>query len=252
MTGLDPTKYESDFGELTLCPFVKLLNIATKWEADDFDRMTLLEIGDVSNLLKALFKVNLHIAHSEYFLKKDLPGQSDWWYGYNEDGRKWISFEPTVEFKFSNFHAANQPSESGDLMCCAEWEDGAERSITPVNRDLLNDNGAIHYSDDKYCYDYHKTLRRLDDVCEDDSNDPSKEVDSSQKYYRIEPLHLYGNSQLQSPTDVNDFVRQRLGVIERTTSQVSTFTSIVKKYRPVVMPNVRDIFNKCINNFTKY
>ena len=31
-----------------------------------------------------------------------------------------------------------------------------------------------------------------------------------------------------------------------------TFTSIVKKYRPVIMPNVRDIFNDCINDSTKY
>ena len=260
MTGLDPTKYESDFSELyesdfsesSACPFVKLLNIA-KTERDDFDRMTLLEIEDVSNLLKALFKVNLHIARREYFLKKDLPGVSDWWYGY-KDGDEWISFEPTVEFKFSNFHAANQPSESGELMCCAKWANDYKPSITPVNRDLLDDAAAIHYSDDKYCYDYRKMLMGLDDMCEDDdSEDPSKDVANSQKYYRIEPLHLYENSQLQSPTDVNDFVRQRLDVIERTTSQVSTFTSIVKKYRPIVMPNVRDIFNKGINDYpTKY
>ena len=109
--------------------------------------MTLLEIDDISNLLKALFKINIDIAHREYFLKVDIPEVSDWWYGYRltsdiicfesettsdvvcdenssnivcyEGGigaEKWISFEPTVEFKFSNFHYANQV-ENGKLIC---------------------------------------------------------------------------------------------------------------------------------------
>ena len=54
--------------------------------------------------------------------------------------------------------------------------------------------------------------------------------------------------------DANDFVRSRMSVpINRTAKQVRTFTSFVKKYRPVVMPHVRDIFNDCHSaSDTKY
>lgn len=68
--------------------------------------LTIIEIDDISNLMKALFKVNIDIAHREYYLKVDVPEQSDWWYGH-KNGSSWISFEPTVEFKFSNFHSDN-------------------------------------------------------------------------------------------------------------------------------------------------
>lgn len=77
--------------------------------------------------------------------------------------------------------------------------------------------------------------------------------DDSQKYYVIEPLCLYGNLSCQSPVDVNDFVRDRLNTIARNERQVRTYTSIVKKYRPIIMPNVRDIFNDCSSaSDTKY
>ena len=72
-------------------------------------------------------------------------------------------------------------------------------------------------------------------------------------HYKIRKLHLHGNSVVQSPVDVNDFVRCELEkVISRSNKQVQTFTSIVKKYRPVIMPKVRDIFDDCINDKTKY
>ena len=151
------------------CPYVRLLldgdARAIVAPGDTFVQMTLLEIDDISNLLKALFKINIDIAHREYFLKIDVPGPSDWWYGYRKGELgdiicdpsavivcpespilcdttgdvicgnegcvvcgdnsqivcgvkdvKLISFEPAVEFKFSNFHAANQV-ENGKLIC---------------------------------------------------------------------------------------------------------------------------------------
>ena len=86
-----------------------------KQSEDDFRQLTLMEISDLKVLLSALFKINIDIAHREYYLKIAIPEVSDWWYGYEEDG-KWISFEPTVELKFSNFHAANQILD-GKLIC---------------------------------------------------------------------------------------------------------------------------------------
>lgn len=71
----------------------------------------------------------------------------------------------------------------------------------------------------------------------------------------MKPLCLYKNADVQSPVDVNDFIRRKAGnstPIPRSLTQVRTFTSIVKKYRPIVMPNVRSIFNDCVNDFTKY
>ena len=36
----------------------------------------------MSNLIKALFKINLHIAHEEYYLKTWIEDKTDWFYGY--------------------------------------------------------------------------------------------------------------------------------------------------------------------------
>ena len=63
--------------------------------------------------------------------------------------------------------------------------------------------------------------------------------------YAIEPLCLYKNSVVQSPTNVDEQARVRLSEIGRTNKQVQTFTSVVKKYRPIVMPSVRDVFDDC-------
>ena len=114
LVGLDPTAYGEDFSELTKCPYINLLNRA-KQKTNDFAPLTMIEIGDVELLLSALFKINIDIAHREWFLKIDVPEVSDYWYGYR-DGDKWISFEPTVEYKFCNLHAANQV-ENGSLIC---------------------------------------------------------------------------------------------------------------------------------------
>jgi hypothetical protein len=203
--------------------------------------------------------------------------------------KKWISFEPTVEFKFSNLHAANQVV-NGRLVCTvAEREDVPH--IVPINRELL-DGGGIHFNRFLYCYDYLKSLKTMwsigvdydvPEVCaygnvEQDSEpyvyyqligpticmasiEAMKkkelpiwdyEIDDSQKYYDIRPLCLHENTKIQSPVDVNGFVKHRIGEVMRSEKQVRTFTSIVKKYRPVIMPNVRDIFNDCVNDSTKY
>lgn len=52
------------------CPFLQMIEgIWIQKEDNDFGPGTLIEIGDVANLIKALFKVNVHIAHDEYYLR---------------------------------------------------------------------------------------------------------------------------------------------------------------------------------------
>lgn len=38
-------------------------------------------------------------------------------------------------------------------------------------------------------------------------------IDDTQNCYEVKPLGLYENTQLQSPTDANDFVKCRRGAI---------------------------------------
>jgi hypothetical protein len=311
LTGLDPRKYEDHFEELDDCPYVKILrelygydNLTPKsvLEKEEFKQTTLIEIRDIANLLKALFKINLDIAHREYFLKIDIPEESNWWYGYTtgevnpyivcdptsgdiccydssddddimciEQGN-WISFEPMVELKFSNLHSDNQIDEEGNLICTTS--DDTERypnklNITPVNRELSFssvNNESVHFNDLFYCYDYWKSWKGTHKRAIEPQDDKPLEkitisIGDSQEFYKVKPLCLYENTQLQSPTDVNDFIRHRLSPIDRSTTiteeengtsvtklayrKVRTFTSMVKKYRPVIMPNVRDIFNDC-------
>ena len=110
MVGTNPQRYEEHFEELDDCPYVKLLREMYDGELVSknsiFRETTIIEISDIANLLKALFKVNIDIAHREYFLKIDIPEESNWWYGYEEFGC-WYSFEPMVQLKFSNFHSDN-------------------------------------------------------------------------------------------------------------------------------------------------
>lgn len=264
------------------CPRINELNIPFH-EENDFGFGTILEISDISKLLNALFKVNIDIAHREYYLKKDIQQDSGWWYGQVMEGykvvcdpssskiickknptdypivctddaypfiTKWISFEPTVELKFSNLHASNQIVD-GKLVCSVDrskdgWENGKFPSIVPINRDLANDNRGIHYNDFLYCYDYVNRLEKVVSKSEKDGTKWETDLNDSQKHYNIEPLHLYDNSKVQSPIDSRDFVKCRRSEISRSGNQVQTFTSIVKKYRPIVVPKVSDIFNDCI------
>jgi hypothetical protein len=255
LIGLNPREYdESRFDEFSACPFLSLLN-RLKSSANDFMPLTMLEIVDVVNLLKALFKINIDIAHKEYFLKIDVPEKSDWWYGeilgeadealdeiictnsgdvvcgtpsnyqvvcFNGDV-KWISFEPAIEFKFSNFHTANQV-EDGRLVCRIDKTRALNWRITPVNRELIGEynTNAVHYNDLYYYYDYRKTLQSVQKR-KNDTTDRNKTIDDNistnvtptlddqQNYYDIRPLCLYENSTIQSPVDANDFLRHRLG-----------------------------------------
>lgn len=68
-----------------------------------------------------------------------------------------------MEFKFSNFHAANQV-ENDRLICTVKSpNDGTNPTgiwITPINKELLTDasgNGK-HFNDVWYYYDYKKSL----------------------------------------------------------------------------------------------
>ena len=168
LAGLDPQRYEEHFEELDDCPYVKLLQELYDGELVSKDSLfretTIMEISDIADLLKALFKVNIDIAHREYFLKIDVPEESNWWYGYNigdikpyivcdansrqivcydsdvdDDivciGGKWVSFEPTVQLKFSNLHSDNQPDEDGNLICTTKSRVDMPE-IVPVNREL--------------------------------------------------------------------------------------------------------------------
>lgn len=343
------------------CPFIRyMLNRKyVEEETDnDFSETTLIQIGDIEILLNALFKINIDIAHKEYFLKVELPNDTNWWYGYNmrtnvpiqcdtvqldlsqkneiicdeviceqngqsedivcdtlvcgnrtkdteiicgpqqdpeivckhydivcddivcgdddpnaqvvcryeipgvvcevtdnivcDTGNRYISFEPTVEYKFSNFHSSNQPID-GKLVCGVNLNTTRNWTITPVNRDLLNDIDGNHFNDVFYCFDFCKTTQSvLTTNGKSELDELTQKFDDIQKYYEIKPLCLYENSILQSPVDVNGFVKHRLSEIQRSSTQIRTMTAIVKKYRPIIVPNVRDIFNDCVNNSTRY
>ena len=76
LTGLDPRRYEDHFEEIDACPYVKFMRElygGRVSKTDIFKATTIIEVSDIANLLKALFKVNIDIAHREYFLKIDVP-----------------------------------------------------------------------------------------------------------------------------------------------------------------------------------
>ena len=178
LCGLDPTASGPHFEELWECPYVKMLahmygKPTEKEVPNDFRQLSVIDISDVETLLNVLFKINLDIAHNEYFLKIDIPEASNWWYGYTTGSDimcvgegdevvcgpeepqpgdevvckrpseryvyqspnvfNWISFEPTVELKFSNFHAANQVQNNKLICTIGEY---TLRRIVPVNREI--------------------------------------------------------------------------------------------------------------------
>lgn len=166
-----------------------------KFATSTFRQMSLMEISDIDLLVKALFKVNVDIAHRECFVKVNIAEPSDWWYGY-VDGDRWISFEPTVEFKFSNLHSENQVHD-GKLFCTVDSQvDRPTPRIAPVNRELLED-GGVQYSDLDYFYDYATHLRDVEQA--KDADVESWEsiltwLDDEQRHYDILPLHLHSDS----------------------------------------------------------
>ena len=250
MIGLDPKRYEDHFEELDDCPYVKILRelyggLVSK--DDIFKATTIIEVSDIANLLKALFKVNIDIAHREYFLKIDVPEESNWWYGctvgdikpylvcdanstqivyYDSDGGddivcldgKWVSFEPTVQLKFSNLHSDNQLNEEGNLICTTKSRLDIPK-IVPVNRELsfeYENNACVQYNDVFYCYDYWKSWKGTYKRVGPTSDALEKiyiPIEDAQNCYEVKPLGLYENTQLQSPTDANDFVKHCHGAI---------------------------------------
>ena len=255
--GVPPSGQDADSAFVSgSCPFYGLLRRLRESE-DDFAALTPIEVGDISNLLKALLKVNIDIAHREHFLRIDIPefkrngtldDERGWWYGYKADDGKWVSFEPTVDLKFSNFHAANQVV-NGRLLCTVS--DPAAASdlwISPVNRELLADaksGGSMRFNLLRYCRDYLKSLS--------DGQVPEEVEEEGWSHYAIRPLHLHANTALQSPVDATSpLTVETPGAVQRRKDQLRTFTATVKKYRPIAMPSVRDIFDDCVNDKTKY
>lgn len=230
LVGLDPRGYYDHFEEFGNCPYVQILrdlyNTETETnptpksrpEGNDLKQTTIIDITDIDNLLKALFKVNMDIAHREYFLKIDVPEASNWWYGWM-DGSNWVSFEPMVELKFSNLHSDNQLDEEENLICTTSTDIGHypnKLNITPVNRELSYDsskNKSVQYNDFRYFYDYRRswkgTLQRQNNG--NSLEEISIALDDTQNFYEVKPLCLYENTQLQSPVDPNEFIRHRLG-----------------------------------------
>lgn len=47
-------------------------------------------------------------------------------------------------------HPEVKPSEVSTIVCLSE----SEKYLRPVNRELVEDNGGVHYSDFNYAYDY--------------------------------------------------------------------------------------------------
>ena len=192
-------------------------NSTGKSKPNDLKQTTIIDITDIANLLKALFKVNMDIAHCEYFLKIDVPEASNWWYGWM-DGSNWVSFEPVVELKFSNLHSDNQLDEEENLICTTSTDTvhyPNKLNITPVNRELSysSTNKCVQYNDFKYYYDYckswQKTYKRQNNGNQVD--EVSIPLNDAQNFYEVKPLSLYENTQLQAPVDPNEFIRHRLG-----------------------------------------
>jgi len=83
--GQHPRDYNWD-SEPEGCPYLQMMSrIWEKKSKYDFHYGTLLEIEDVATLFKALFKANIHIADNEFYAKKWLEDETNWWYGYVVD-----------------------------------------------------------------------------------------------------------------------------------------------------------------------
>ena len=89
------------------------------WEEksnDDFYYGTLLEIEDVAKLFKALFKANIHIANNEFYVKKWLEDETNWWYGYVVD-HGIVCENPTQD------QIVCEKDGSGSVVCNSSRED---------------------------------------------------------------------------------------------------------------------------------
>lgn len=56
------------------CPYIHLLNSTRRVASGDgFSELSEIGVSDVSELVKALFKINIDIANNERFVKIDIP-----------------------------------------------------------------------------------------------------------------------------------------------------------------------------------
>ena len=56
------------------CPYIHLLNSIRRVSCGDgFSELSEIGVLDVSELIKALFKINIDIANNERFVKIDIP-----------------------------------------------------------------------------------------------------------------------------------------------------------------------------------
>ena len=131
---VDP-KIGNDLGRNEVeCPYVRLLlDGEITSEGDTFAPMTLMEIDDISNLLKALFKINIDIAHREYFLKVDIADASDRWYGEKvghesgEDNIVCIDINNIVCLDDTTGNGVGESANSDDIICTPD--DNSDRNL---------------------------------------------------------------------------------------------------------------------------
>ena len=90
-----------------------------------------------------------------------------------------------------------------------------------MNRELYNDSHGYHFSESRYYYDYDKNLGGIRSCADEGALQTlTSKYNDSQRYYTIKELPLYENTDIQSPVDVNGFVKHRLNAIPRTNKQV--------------------------------
>ena len=131
---VDP-KIGNDLGRNEVeCPYVRLLlDGEITSEGDTFAPMTLMEIDDISNLLKALFKINIDISHREYFLKVDIADASDRWYGEKvghesgEDNIVCIDINNIVCLDDTTGNGVGESANSDDIICTPD--DNSDRNL---------------------------------------------------------------------------------------------------------------------------
>lgn len=111
----------------------------------------------------------------------------------------WVSFEPTVELKFSNLHSDNQLNDEGNLVCTVQ-DNWSPTNIIPVNREILNESGRnvnVQYNDFRYLYDYWRSwcgTHVVDASVDGGTKQYKVQLDDHQNLYEVKPLCLYENT----------------------------------------------------------
>lgn len=195
--GIEPKDFDNKIGKTfkdvrVSCPKINALRRKYS-EKNDFNTVTLLEIEDISNLIKGLLKINIDISHNEYYLKIDIPNDSSWWYGYTEGHDDFIVCADTSD----NIVCGVSPNESnivhayldnmpkgevvckdinggdsvvcdrnffGDVVCCSAHSNISENEVIYENRGFENDIicGRSDTSDEVIC---HSSTESDDVIC---------------------------------------------------------------------------------------